>query len=72
VKKTEDIHMKFRDVVSVNLLFAALEKDFPLLHSNPPEQVVDAVEIAGRERVFNTIREFSTSFPHFSTAKEPQ
>ncbi|HMS09557.1 MAG TPA: hypothetical protein PKE66_08745 [Pyrinomonadaceae bacterium] len=72
MKEMEDIHMKFRDVVSVSLLFAALEKDFPLLHSESSEQPVDSVEKTDRTGVFHAIRNFSTSFPHFSAEERGQ
>lgn len=72
MKETEDIHMKFRDVISVSLLFAALEKNFPLLHSEAAGQPVDSVEKTERIDVFHTIRNFSTSFPHFSAEEKGQ
>ena len=72
MKETKDIHMKFRDVISVSLLFAALEKKFPLLHSEAAGQPVDSVEKTERIGVFHTIRNFSTSFPHFSAEEKGQ
>lgn len=59
----KDIHMRFRDVASVNLLFAALEKSFPLFRSVPGEKLVDEGGKTGRERVFLTLKAFSTNFP---------
>ena len=57
------IHMRFRDVVSVNLLFAVLEKNFPLFRSVPGERAVDESGKSIRERVFLTLKDFSTNFP---------
>lgn len=56
-------HMRFRDVVSVNLLFVALEKKFPLFLSVGGNQSVDASGKTDREQVFRKLQEFSTSFP---------
>ena len=58
-----DIHMRFRDVASLSLLFAALEKNFPLFRSVPGEMVVERGGKADRERVFLTLKSFSTNFP---------
>ena len=57
------IHMRFRDVVSVNLLFAALEKEFPLFRTVGCENLVDESGKDGREKVFRTLKAFSTNFP---------
>lgn len=59
-----NIHMEFRDVVSVNLLFAALERSFPLFHNDSDNNTVDEGGKVPRETVFDAIRRFSTSFPH--------
>lgn len=57
------IHMRFRDCLSVNLLFAALDKSFPLFRSvNEIGPVEDSGKEA-RERVFLTLKTFSTKFP---------
>jgi hypothetical protein len=56
--------MKFRDVASVNLLFAALEKTYPLFLTAGSEAAVDNGGNPERDRVFHTLREFSTRFPH--------
>ncbi len=61
--RENDIHMRFRDVASVNLLFAALDKSFPLFRSMPDEQAVDESGKTRREKVFLTLRAFSTNFP---------
>jgi hypothetical protein len=58
-----NVHMRFRDVVSVNLLFAALEKNFPLFLSMPDPKTVDDGGNASRENVFHALKDFSTNFP---------
>jgi hypothetical protein len=58
------IHMRFRDVASVNLLFAALENRFPLFRTVGCEKPVDDSGKERRETVFITLRTFSTNFPH--------
>ena len=58
------IHMRFRDVASVNLLFAALENSFPLFRMAGCEKPVDASGKESMEKVFLTLRAFSTNFPH--------
>lgn len=57
------IHMRFRDVASVNLLFAVLEKDFPLFLSVGCEKPVDDGGKESRREVFRTLKAFSTNFP---------
>ena len=67
----KDIHMRFRDVASVNLLFAAIEKEFPHFRS---VNSVDPVHEGGnskREELFLTLRAFSTNFPQRSVDGEP-
>ena len=59
----EDIHMEFRDVASVSLLFAALERNFPHFLSRSGNEGVDSVGKMECEKVFNALRIFSTSFP---------
>ena len=59
-----DIHMRFRDVVSVNLLFAALEKEFPHFRSVNSTGPVQDGGNQGREKLFLTLKSFSTNFPH--------
>lgn len=56
-------HMRFRDVVSVNLLFAALEKNFPLFRSTAAASSVNLGGKSDREKVFRILKGFSTSFP---------
>lgn len=55
--------MSFRDVASVNLLFAALEKSFPLFLTAPCESAVEQGGKHEAERVFLTLKAFSTNFP---------
>jgi len=57
------IHMRFRDVASVNLLFAALEKDFPRFRTVGCEKPVDDSGKESRDEVFRTLKAFSTNFP---------
>jgi hypothetical protein len=59
----KQFHMRFRDVVSVNLLFAALEKNFPLFHSTAAASSVNLGGKSDREKVFRILKGFSTSFP---------
>lgn len=66
----EYFHMRFRDVVSVNLLFAALDKSFPLFRSVGSNEVVEPSGKTDRERVFLTLKEFSTSFPQNAVEAE--
>ncbi len=63
-------HMRFRDVVSVNLLFAALEKKFPLFLNVTGNQSVDGSGKTEREQVFRKLQEFSTSFPQNAVEAE--
>ena len=62
--KEDDIHIRFRDFASVNLLFAALERSFPLFLAGSCEKVVDESGKHDRERIFLTLKSFSTNFPH--------
>ena len=59
----KDFHMSFRDVASLSLLFAALEKSFPLFHDDKHETPVDDGGKERREKVFHALKAFSTSFP---------
>jgi hypothetical protein len=58
------IHMRFRDVASVNLLFAALENSFPLFRTVACESPVEASGKESRDKVFLALKHFSTNFPH--------
>lgn len=60
----KDFHKKFRDYASINLLLAALEKNFPLFRSVNASEDVDGGGKTTREKVFLTLKNFSTSFPH--------
>lgn len=62
--KKQDIHMRFRDVASVTLLFAALEKENPHFRRGGENLAVEAGGKEFRERVFLTLKKFSTNFPH--------
>jgi len=57
------IHMRFRDVASVNLLFAALDNSFPLFLTATCENAVDEGGKDRQEKVFLTLKAFSTNFP---------
>ncbi|HRJ89031.1 MAG: hypothetical protein JNK51_03490 [Blastocatellia bacterium] len=63
---------RFRDVASVSLIFAALEKRFPLSHRQPDLLAVDNRGKVDTERAFNILREFSTGFPHTVVERERQ
>lgn len=60
----KEIHMRFRDVASVSLLFAALERSYPHFRDMNNRAVVDIGGKEGREEVIRILREISTSFPH--------
>ena len=61
--REKDFHIKFRDVASISLLFAALEKSFPLFRRADAERGVDAGGKGTGEKVFQTLKAFSTGFP---------
>lgn len=61
----EDFHIRFRDVASVSLLFAALDNSFPHFLNNGTSEPEDISGKNRREKVFNTLRAFSTSFPQY-------
>ena len=67
----KDIHMRFRDVVSVNLLFAALDRSFPLFRSVNETSIVDSGGKEIPENVFLTLKAFSTNFPQASVDEKP-
>jgi hypothetical protein len=69
--RERDIHMRFRDVVSVSLLFAALEKEFPHFRSVNSAEPVHEGGKAGREKLFHTLKSFSTNFPQTVVDGEP-
>ena len=59
----KDFNMRFRDVVSVNFLFAALDKSFPLFRNVNDTRPVDESGKESRENIFLTLKTFSTKFP---------
>lgn len=61
--KDRDFHIRFRDVASVNLLFAALEKNLPHFRNDAANPSVERGGKDCREKVFLTLKEFSTNFP---------
>ncbi len=67
-----NFHIRFRDVASISLLFAALEKSFPLFLSSIDEKVVDIGGKVADEKVFQTLWAFSTSFPQLPVDAEGQ
>lgn len=60
----KDIHMRFRDIASVSLLFAAFERKYPHFRNSDDGQLVENGGKVGGEEVFRILREISTSFPH--------
>mgnify|MGYP006174376471 CR=1 FL=1 len=63
---TEDrvIHMRFRDVAPLSLLFAAVEKSYPHFLSLHSDEGVESAGKPERGEVFRTLQDFSTTFPH--------
>lgn len=66
----EDFHMTFRECVSLSLLFAAIEKTYPHSHSAGEVPPVDGGGKETREKVFRTLKAFSTSFPQLPVDAE--
>lgn len=60
----KDIHIRFRDYVSVNLLFAALDKSFPHFRNVNDSETVNGSGNHGHEDIFLKLKAFSTNFPH--------
>jgi len=60
----KDFHMSFKDCVSLSLLTAAFEKSFPHFPRNPETEPVDSCPTLTSEKVFRTLKDFSTGFPH--------
>lgn len=58
-----NINMRFRDVVSVSLLFAALENSFPHFLRVNETVPVDTTGKDKQKRVFLALKTFSTNFP---------
>ena len=63
---------RFRDVASVSLLFAALEKRFPLSHRQQDPPPVENRGKVDHDRAFSVLRDFSTRFPHTDVEQESQ
>ncbi len=68
----KDFHMNFRDVASISLLFAALEKSFPLFRRVGADAVVEDGGKETGEKVLRTLVVFSTSFPQKAVRQESQ
>jgi len=58
------IHMRFRDVAPLSLLFAAVEKSYPHFLSLSADSPVEQSGKAEPPEVFRTLHAFSTAFPH--------
>ena len=59
----KDFNLTLRAETLISLFIAALEKSFPLLLRSVDEKVVDGAGQGQREKVFQTLKAFSTSFP---------
>ena len=68
--KRDDFHMTFRECVSLSLLFAALEKTYPHSHNAAGFLPVEGGGKETREKVFRTLKAFSTSFPQLPVDAE--
>lgn len=68
----KEIHMRFRDVASISLLFAAFERNNPHFLKTHDEAVVEDGGKDGLERVFHILNTISTSFPHFGVDENSQ
>jgi len=68
----KDFHIRFRDVASISLLFAALEKSFPLFRKGANESDVNKGGKGSEEKVFQTLKTFSTGFPQSPVDAEGQ
>jgi hypothetical protein len=67
-----DFHMKSRDTASISLLFAALEKSFPLFLRYGRTNVVDGGGKMLEQKVLHASGVFSTSFPQTPVDAEGQ
>jgi len=56
--------MSFKDCVSLSLLSAAFEKSFPHFRRDPETGFMNNDEITETKKVFQTLKDFSTDFPH--------
>lgn len=61
--RNNDIHRRFRDVASINLLFAALGENNPHFLNEACEKPVDDSGKEKRDKLFLTLKRFSTEFP---------
>lgn len=68
----KEIHMRFRDVASISLLFAALEINNPHFLKSGEDEVVEGGGKEGIQRVFQVLDSISTSFPHFGVDENTQ
>lgn len=59
----KDVHMQFKDCVSLSLLSAAFNKSFPHFRSQCETEPVEHDGKTDREIVFRTLKDFSTAFP---------
>ena len=67
-----DFHLKSRDVAPVSLMFAALEKSFPLFRRHDGTDVVDGGGKMREQKVLHVSGSFSTSFPQMPVDAEGQ
>jgi hypothetical protein len=64
--------MKYQDAASISLLFAALEKSFPLFLRHGRINVVDGGGKMRERKVLQASGAFSTSFPQMPVDAEGQ
>jgi len=72
MKPVNDFHMNSRDTASISLLFAALEKSFPLFLRHGRTEVVDGGGKMRERKVLQVSGAFSTSFPQIPVDAEGQ
>lgn len=70
--RVNDFHMKSRDVALISLMFAALEKSFPLFRRHGRTDVVDGGGKMREQKVLHVLGAFSTSFPQIPVDAEGQ
>ncbi len=59
----KDLHMGFKDYMSLSLLSAAFSKSFPHFRRGMESGDAHGVSEIDRETVFRTLKNFSTTFP---------
>ena len=59
----KDFHTNFRDIASISLLIAVLDKSFPLFRREDGQEIVDGGGKGDRTKVLQILKSFSTSFP---------